>query len=63
MTKLLKIKKLECGFLVEDEGGTQFAYANLQKIADEICKMFKDTSSEELSVTIEYEPKQTKGRR
>ena len=51
--KLLKIKKLDRGFLVENEGGIQFAYASLQEIANEIGKMFKEMNSKKLSVTVE----------
>ena len=55
MKQLLKITKLQKGFLAENGSGYQFAYASLQEIAKEITMMLKSAKSDKLSVTVETE--------
>jgi len=53
MKKLMKIVKLNSGFLIGDKEGHQFFYASWQEVADEIFKILKSTDSKELSIMVE----------
>ena len=53
MKKLMKIIKLNSGFLVEDKEGNQFFYASWQEVTDEIFKILNNTDSKELSIMVE----------
>ncbi len=53
MKKLVKIKKLDFGFLVEDKEGHQFFYASWQEVVDEIFKILNNTDSKEISIMVE----------
>ncbi len=53
MKKLMKIVKLNSGFLVEDKEGHPFFYASWQEVVDEIFKILDSTDSKEISVMVE----------